>query len=106
MDFFKKLMGNLSLTAKFSIVLGFVLLISIINYSTIQYFQSQQEADGAIIDAAGRQRMLSQRIGFYAEQIVNGNDEAKTVLLSLIDLHQSSLLALKNGGVAKGVANR
>ena len=50
--------------------------------------------------------MLSQRIGFYAEQIMRkGSEEAKAELQRAINLHDVSFYALKNGGVAPGIAN-
>jgi PAS domain S-box-containing protein len=56
-----------------------------------------------LIDIAGRQRMLSQKIGFYSEMIVRGKVEHITVLKEAIDLHDHSLNVLKNGGTPKGV---
>ncbi len=48
--------------------------------------------------------MLSQQIGFYAEQIVRGDESAKNTLEELINLHDTSFKSLRDGGVAPGVA--
>src|SRR3989338_572878 len=75
-----------------------------INFLIIRYFQAAQKTDAAIIDAAGRNRMLSQQLGFYAERIVRADEASKETLKSIIALHQVSLYALKDGGVAPEIA--
>lgn len=72
--------------------------------AAVFYTQSLQDTDGAIIDAAGRNRMLSQRIGYYSEQVARGDKEDQEVLLEIINLHEDSFYSLKNGGVAPGIA--
>lgn len=101
MPFFR----NLSITKKFGLVFLMILTLTISSAYTVYYFQALQRTDGAIIDAAGRNRMLSQKIGFYAEQVVDGDEAAKEILKSTIDLHHISFRALKNGGVAPGIAD-
>lgn len=71
----------------------------------VYYTQGVQKTDGAIIDAAGRNRMLSQRIGFYAEQVIDGKENTKETLKEIINLHQVSLYALKDGGIAPDISN-
>ncbi|HVD99359.1 MAG TPA: GAF domain-containing protein [Cytophagaceae bacterium] len=58
-----------------------------------------------LIDLAGRQRMLSQKIGFYAEMVVRGKIEHIGTLENAIALHDHSLNVLKNGGMPKGLEN-
>ena len=99
-----KLFGNLSITTKLMIVISSLLILSIMSFGTIKYFHEIQKEDGAIIDASGRDRMLSQQIGFYSEQVLNGNELAKSTLKEIIDLNDVSFYALKNGGVAPGIA--
>ena len=55
-----------------------------------------------IIDAAGRNRMLSQRIGFLAECILNGNESLKEDLKQVVQLHDDTLEVLEKGGVLPG----
>ncbi len=100
-----KILEDLSVTKKLMVVIFFMLVLSIISFGTIRYFNGVQSEDGAIIDASGRDRMLSQRIGFYSEQVLNGDESAKSTLKEIIDLHDASFFALKNGGIAPGIAN-
>ena len=58
-----------------------------------------------IIDLAGRQRMLSQKIGFYAEMVVRGKSQHIEELENTIALHEHSFDVLKNGGIPKGIDN-
>ncbi len=95
----------MTLTKKLGIVFFTLLVVAIANTSVVYNFQTSQKTDAAIIDAAGRNRMLSQKIGFLAEQIVNGNESIKSELQEVIYLHDTSFLALKNGGIAPGISN-
>jgi PAS domain S-box-containing protein len=56
-----------------------------------------------ILDLAGRQRMLSQKIGFYSEMVVRGKNDHIEELKNAIELHNHSLNILKNGGTPKGI---
>ncbi|MFC1741690.1 ATP-binding protein [Nanoarchaeota archaeon] len=94
-----------SITRKFEIIFILILILSTVSFNAVFYLQNQQKEDAAVVDAAGRNRMLSQRIGFYAEQIVRGNEAVKGILSSIIRLHDTSFYALKNGGVAPEIAN-
>lgn len=86
----------------FVFFLFFVLALT--NFFIVRYFEAAQKTDGAIIDAAGRNRMLSQQLGFYAERAVRGNEAVKETLKNIIALHQVSFYALKDGGVAPEIA--
>jgi PAS domain S-box-containing protein len=80
-------------------------ILTVANFFVVRYFKSAQKTDGAIIDAAGRNRMLSQQLGFYAERAVRGNEAVKEALKDIITLHQVSFYALKDGGVAPEIAD-
>ncbi len=56
------------------------------------------QQNNVIIDLAGRQRMLSQKIGFYCEMICRGQKQHVNGLRKLIDLHDHSLETIKFGG--------
>jgi PAS domain S-box-containing protein len=90
---------------KINLILFLIALIIVGGGSTVFYFQSLQSTDGAVIDASGRDRMLSQRVGFYAEQVFRGDEDAKAELRSIVDLHDTSFYALKDGGVAPDISN-
>jgi hypothetical protein len=59
--------------------------------------------NNVLIDLAGRQRMLSQKIGFYTEAIVRGNMKQIDLLSSAIEMYEHSLFVIKNGGVPMGM---
>jgi PAS domain-containing protein len=67
--------------------------------------EKQVSKNNIMIDIAGRQRMLSQKIGFYAEMIVRGKTAHIETLQNTIALHDHSLSVLKNGGTPKGIEN-
>lgn len=92
---------------KLALVLFIISLVFFGGNSLVFYFQSLQKTDGARIDASGRNRMLSQRIAYYSELVVreNENENDKIILSSLIELHNQSFLALKNGGSVPGIAD-
>ncbi len=96
---------NVTLTGKLAIVFAMLLALVITNTAIIYRFQASQRTDAAIVDAAGRDRMLSQRIGLLAEQVLLGHDEIRPLLQEMVDLHDASFLALRDGGIAPGIAN-
>lgn len=56
------------------------------------------QQNNVLIDLAGRQRMLSQKISFLCEMICRGNTQHVPNLRKAIDLHDHSLEVIKNGG--------
>lgn len=60
--------------------------------------KSDQEKDSEIINIAGRQRMLSQRIAFFAERIVKGEQALVVDYMKLIQTCDHSLKILQIGG--------
>lgn len=94
-----------NIQGKLGLILSLFALLAIVNYVSVTYFKSQQKEDAPVVDAAGRNRMLSQRIGFFAERIVKGQEEIRGDLAKAVTLHNTSLNALKLGGVAPGIAD-
>ncbi|MBL6445339.1 PAS domain-containing protein [Fulvivirga sp. 29W222] len=87
-------------------IIGFfacLIALLIIYFSIILYHRNLEKDDSYIIDIAGRNRMLSQKIGFYAEIIARGNESVKRDLLSAIELHEKSINVLEKGGIAPGL---
>ncbi len=73
--------------------------VCITNYACVTYIKRQQKQDAYVVDVAGRNRMLSQKIGFYAERIARGQADAIPTLKAAINLHHALLQTLKHGGV-------
>ncbi len=92
---------NLSIMRKMILIFTIILIVGIGNIGIITYFQNLQKTDAGIVDVAGRQRMLSQKIGFYSQLAAKGNVDDLQILSDSIKLHDESLLALTNGGIAK-----
>ncbi len=69
--------------------------------STSIYMDNLQDIlnqNNTIINLTGRQRMLSQKIGFYCEMILHGNSSKVKELEKTIQLFEKSLQVIKNGG--------
>ncbi len=92
-----------SIRAKLTFFFLITLVIGLVNGLGVLYFLSIQKDDAAVIDAAGRNRMLSQRVAYLAE-LARKQPSAKEELRSSIELLHTSLNALKTGGVAPGIA--
>lgn len=79
-------------------VIGVLIAITVlgVNQAFIQYSLHQKKQDAFVINIAGRQRMLSQRINLELYKLKNGK-QSKELLYSLIDLWQSSHETLLHG---------
>ena len=94
---------NLSIQYKFIIAFSILFLLFTANYFAIRYCRSLAREDALIVDVSGRNRMLSQKIALLAEMIIDGKEDVRDELLSCIELHNTSLNALKFGGIAPGL---
>ncbi len=88
-----------------------LLILILLTFASTKYYQSiENKAAKIIIDVAGRNRMLSQKIAAIAEQIVRADavegeqSAAISALVRTIDLHDKSLYILKNGGLPPEIA--
>jgi PAS domain S-box-containing protein len=61
-------------------------------------------AINTMINVAGRQRMLSQKIGFYAEMVIKGKHHQAGELRSAVDLFEHSLKVMREGGLPMGIS--
>jgi len=92
---------------KVAIAFFFLMLAAILSNLAILWFSARQKTEGTLIDVAGRNRMLSQRIMAMALLCDSNNESellfARTELRKAVDLHEQSLATLKNGGTAPGI---
>lgn len=95
---------NLSLRFKLGFIPIFFALLFTASVLIIFNAQNQQKADAEIVNVAGRQRMLSQKIAFLAERIVRGEQGLAEQFLQSIELCDQSLEMLEFGGVAPGMS--
>lgn len=98
-----KNLKDLGVSVKLGVFLGAVTLITIISFGGVIYFTTIQKDDAAVVDAAGRNRMLSQRIAFLCERILKGQPVQQELNTAVVLLN-TSLTALRDGGVAPGIA--
>lgn len=61
-------------------------------------------SNNTLLNIIGRQRMLSQKIGFHAEALVRGKKQNRSLLQDAIELHEHSLQIIRYGGMPMGVA--
>jgi PAS domain S-box-containing protein len=60
-------------------------------------------ATNTLINLAGRQRMLTQKIGFYAEVVGKGKSQYVTELKNAVDQFEHSFGVIKDGGTPIGI---
>ncbi len=95
---------NFTIRAKIGTM--FLILISLSLANFLFYYMSQKDEYGVLIDAAGRNRMISQRIAYFSEHIANGdskNTNDRENLSKLIKLYNDIFYCLKNGGKVPGI---
>lgn len=80
---------------------GFSILFILIAITVI-FNISASEKYGDLIDIAGKNRMLSQKIAFIASEIANGDDRYRTQLKEAVKTHDQAVRLIKEGGLIKG----
>ncbi len=93
---------KLTIGKKIIALLLFMLIITVINILIIHRYQRLQRHDTHVVNLAGRQRMLSQKIAKFAFSVASGNDSARQQLIEAVRLYDSSLKVLKGGGEMMG----
>lgn len=97
-----------NLTARYIFALSLIALLSLTAYFTLRAAIEEQKTGAAVVNVAGRQRMLSQRISRFALLFVLSTDaaereEALQTLKKDIELFEASHKALLNGGNVPGL---
>ncbi|MGD1840748.1 MAG: GAF domain-containing protein [Thermonemataceae bacterium] len=85
-------------------IIAVFLLFSValfINYLLTSYFFSEIEEGQYLVNIAGKNRTLSQRILITSQRVAKGNENLKVTLNDLIVEHSIILKALKTGGDVK-----
>jgi len=95
---------HLSIRYKFGIIPFLFVVIFALSLYVIYSSQAQQKADAELVNLAGRQRMLSQKIAFLAERLSHGDIEVSGQLAAAVKLCDESLLVLEQGGVPEGLS--
>ena len=97
-----------SLKFKTTVLVGLFAVFMLIVVGTTTYVVSSQSADARIIDIAGRQRMLTQKMFKEALVLVSALKNSSAAegqregLIKTVSLYDRSLKALKDGGMALG----
>ncbi|NUU98584.1 hypothetical protein XO12_00105 [Marinitoga sp. 1154] len=94
-------MKKSSLYVKLGIPIVLFVLLSLITYISTFTITKMQKDDGLVVNLAGRQRMLTQRMSKEALTYYIYNDQkTKDSLLNTIKVFDTTLNALKDGGKA------
>ncbi len=101
-------MDTTSLRFKIFAMVGLFAVFMLLVVGATTYVGFSQSADARVIDIAGRQRMLTQKMSKEALALVsalkNNSDTAgiRNGLLETVSLYDESLQALKDGGITPG----
>jgi len=87
---------------KIGLLLIIMAAIATINLATVYQFLSSQKYNSYIINIAGRQRMLAEKLARFALSVKNGNESEREEILGAIEFYNFSLYKLQNGGEIEG----
>ena len=90
-----------SIKSKLLLATGLLIVITIVN--TILFVVATSSDSDMIINAAGRNRMLSQQIALYCELLSKGDTKYVAIIQEKLELHKNSLEVFKNGGIIPGI---
>lgn len=92
----------MSIGKKISLLLLLMLAAAVANICLIFNYQNTQKHDAHIVNVAGRQRMLSQKMLILVLSIARGNNRDRRLLEEVIKLYDDSLESLSYGGKPMG----
>ncbi|MEL6560901.1 MAG: methyl-accepting chemotaxis protein [Bacteroidota bacterium] len=96
--FYEKIFNSILIKLGFT---GFSILFILIAITVI-FNISASEKYGDLINTAGKNRMLSQKIAFIASEIAYGEDSYSSQLAEAVKEHDQAVKLIKEGGVIKG----
>ena len=97
---------RLGIQSKLAILVGLFVLSITATVGTTFYVASTQSSDATVIDVAARQRLLATQIQSVSRELIDAlesessNSEIKGRLGTKVQVFESSLLALKDGGTS------
>ena len=95
-------LSDMKIGTKMISLLAGMFLLALTGTGLVYHYQSLLEGDTNVVNLAGRQRMLSQKIAFLATAVANGDEEIKGQLQETIQTYEESLKTLRSGGTAMG----
>lgn len=101
---FDYLFDKFTIRAKLGIMFAILFSLSLANF--VFYLVAQSKDYEERIAAAGRNRMISQRIAYYSEYIANGdsqNQESRDNLAKAILMYNDIFTCFKDGGIVPGI---
>lgn len=87
----------MKLKSTYMIILGTIVGLVVLNQLTIQYYLDKKRDDALVINVAGRQRMLSQRVNQLAYRGLHGTNVHHQNLEETIEEWKNSHLSLMGG---------
>jgi PAS domain S-box-containing protein len=88
------------------LVLLFLIFLTFINVISVATIFLSMSNNSVAVDVSGRNRMLSQRMVLFARLYIDGDPKAAEVCKTAMTLHDASVLAMKHGGEAPGIAGK
>jgi len=96
----KKISSKILLKITILVIVEIILIV--VSFSVLAYFQSQQSSIGNSINIAGKNRYLTANLLFHTEKYIDGSSDASQ-LKSAMDSLQSNIMTLKQGGRISGI---
>jgi signal transduction histidine kinase len=96
----KKIISKILLKITILVIVEIILIV--VSFSVLAYFQSQQSSIGNSINIAGKNRYLTANLLFQTEKYIDGSSDASQ-LKSAMDSLQSNIMTLKQGGRISGI---
>ena len=92
-----------SVSRKLGIIMLLLLLLIFLEVASVVLMVNKQHAYATIINVAGRQRMLSQKMSKYALMLARGNEKATDGMKAAAELFDHSLSGLMDGDAEMGL---